>query len=290
MRLALVISAIMFAAILQSSLAGQAGNKRQQAGPHNIEAANGEQNSPHQSPPSTEQSNPASSTTRPNNSGTQEDDRATRDKITFFTGVLALLAVLQFGAMVAQFIAMHKQAHYMRRGLFVAVRSARAAKKSAAAALLNAQAVINAERARLAVDLELAPLFGNVLFGQGEMVAHFTVKCTNIGKTSAWVYRILADFRSVEIIPQKPTPPDAFDIHATPRNLRVDEAFSESFSLRCIEGYDIHKQLLIHGAVEFRDVYEKIGYCNFGYTVSPDGKALYRIDYPFAYNCNTYED
>ena len=46
MRLALVISAIMFAAILQSSLAGQAGNKRQQAGPHNIEAANGEQNSP----------------------------------------------------------------------------------------------------------------------------------------------------------------------------------------------------------------------------------------------------
>src|ERR1035438_6553917 len=79
-------------------------------------------------------------------------------------------------------------------------RSARAAKKSAAAALLNAQAVINAERARLAVDLELAPLFGNVLFGQGEMVAHFTVKCTNIGKTSAWVYRILADFRSVEII------------------------------------------------------------------------------------------
>jgi hypothetical protein len=63
--------------------------------------------------------------------------------------------------------------------------------QAADAALLNARAVIGAECARLAIDIELSQLLGNVEFKDSGSVAHFIVTCRNCGKTPAWIYEML---------------------------------------------------------------------------------------------------
>jgi hypothetical protein len=103
------------------------------------------------------------------NPSKQESKKSPTDWwLTAFTGALVLVAVLQF-------LAMHRQAGYMRRGLIVSIRSARAAKRSADAAIRNTEALKNAERAH--VDIDFIPT------EEGSTLYHF--KATNFGKSHA---------------------------------------------------------------------------------------------------------
>jgi hypothetical protein len=89
--------------------------------------------------------------------------------LTIFTGALVVVAILQF-------FAMRRQASFMRRGLPIAIKSARAARqnaratfKAANAAKDSADAVMNSERAWVIVDLEWPSgrdqgLIGNTCF------------------------------------------------------------------------------------------------------------------------------
>lgn len=71
---------------------------------------------------------------------TRQDNKTPDSRIVRFTGWLAVLAFLQFGAMAAQYCAMRKQGEFMRRGLLINIRSARAANTSAHASKISATA------------------------------------------------------------------------------------------------------------------------------------------------------
>lgn len=164
------------------------------------------------------------------------------------------------------------------------------ARESADAALLNARAVINAERARLAVELKLSPFLGNVTVREDKMIAHINVRCTNIGRTPAWIFGVIADIQLVDIIPDAPFFSLQGEGKPTPQYLPVGDSISEQFSLLCEGAWTLDKDILIHGEAQFRDVYDKEGSSTFGYTLSPDLKNLYRVVDVAAYNRNTYED
>ena len=92
--------------------------------------------------------------------------------LTVFTGALVLVAVMQF-------IAMHRQANYMRDNLAIA-------KSTADAALLNAQAAVNAVRPWISVDIR----FTNPNY--------FIVTAKNSGNSPAEVWIAEGEFRFVK--------------------------------------------------------------------------------------------
>jgi hypothetical protein len=91
------------------------------------------------------QNKPDSSSAQKDSKGDQISDGSPLSNLllVIFTGVLAILAILQFWAM-------HRQAEYMRRGLQISVKQARIANRSALAA--KASAEIAAQSAKLAED------------------------------------------------------------------------------------------------------------------------------------------
>ncbi|MGB7131582.1 MAG: hypothetical protein WBD59_12275 [Candidatus Sulfotelmatobacter sp.] len=103
----------------------------------------------------------------------QEKQKSSTDFwLTVFTAALVGVAVLQF-------IAMHRQAEFMRHGLRISIRAARAASRAANAAAVNADALIDAERAWF--DLVTVPYPG---------INQVTVRVVNHGKQ----FGILNDF------------------------------------------------------------------------------------------------
>lgn len=173
-------------------------------------------------------------------------------------------------------------------------KQAEIAEKAADAALLNARAVINAERARLAIDVEMSPFLGDLAVRDGEMVANFNLTCINVGKTPAWIYDVVVDLQCLMVIPDYPKFSEAAEVHSKPRTLQPSErdpkGFSQAYSLLCKGEWGFDKQIVICGSVKFRDVFEKNGRSTFGYTIRADGKNVDRIDDLPAYNRNTYED
>jgi hypothetical protein len=159
-------------------------------------------------------------------SSAHKGDAAPDNRIVWFTGVLAAVAILQLGAMAAQFTAMCKQSSYMQRGLPIAIRSARAANTSAHASKIaataslrgmelaaknyqvtkesvqaatigaeaakkSADALINSERAWVMVDIEWTPGYGTRLhetdFAGDHTHVAVRLTCRNEGRTPAWI-------------------------------------------------------------------------------------------------------
>jgi hypothetical protein len=164
-------------------------------------------------------------------------------------------------------------------------------RRSANAALLNARALMNTERARLAVDIELAK-HGGMIQGDQDFTVNFTVRCSNIGRTPAWIHEIMADVRMFYDLPYK-QPEFTADRaeHMHPRYLAAgDEPLVDTYSLGCANEYDPAQYVLIYGVVGFSDVYQKDGYCTFSYTIRPDRKGVDRVPDGAGYNRNTYEE
>ncbi len=100
----------------------------------------------------------------------------------------------------------------IRRQTKNAENTALAAQKSAEAALLNAQALINAERAWIVVTVENVPGFsGTVITGESgdgtrSTSARFRLKYTNEGRTISWIDEKLVCLRIVneDGLPKQP--------------------------------------------------------------------------------------
>jgi hypothetical protein len=155
-------------------------------------------------------------------------------------------------------------------------------KVAADAALLNAQAVINAERAWLMVDLDWVPACPKITLGsgseRGSAIRHYTsagvrFKYTNEGKTIAWIDEKLARFQIVKNLPAHPNPSDLELLDAEPEWLasKASGHLDETLQAEGQEGTgDIS---VIWGVIRYRDAFGKHE-TTFGFSVLPD----YRIE------------
>lgn len=161
--------------------------------------------------------------------------------------------------------------------LFVAYQTLATA-KSARAALLNAQAVITAERAWIMADLSwygdsLRIFEGTGTFWGGPMVEttdiqNIKLTCKNQGKTPAWVDRVhgqvdIVDSGSVMIDPILRK-----GHHGPMGPLGAGEEQSRSLELRC-EGHRRPGEFLsVYVVIEYRDIFGKKRETHLGYSVS----------------------
>jgi hypothetical protein len=210
MRLLLVVVAAL--AIQQSSqrptpTPAKPAYKPQQISRHETKDAQSDRDETNQATPSEHlRDAPPCCRTAVNGSNQQNNKSRSDSWITVFTGVLAAVAVLQLIAMVLQYIAMYRQADYMRRGLRIAIRSARSAQRAASAALLNARAVINAERPWMLIQIntnESATDENGIHLHLG-----FSVSFRNYGKTPSEIVAFENDINALRDISDLPSPPE----------------------------------------------------------------------------------
>jgi len=113
--------------------------------------------------------------------------------ITIFTGILAIVAGLQFWAM-------HRQAEYMRSGLMASIRASRAAQQAARAAKASAEALKNTEQAWLFVEDPILPKLVALedLDPMQQEEKYLLALCTvkNHGKTPA---KVIAQWTELQI-------------------------------------------------------------------------------------------
>lgn len=206
--------------LLHASLAqGQA--KKPQVSNGKTDSAQSEQRNANNAltpPPMQAQSNTTPSHQGTDSTRSHQDDKTSDGRIVKFTGALAVLAFLQFGAMAAQYCAMRKQAKYMRHGLKISIaatkaagRSAIAARDAASAADRNAQTALSslsayreAERAWLIDDIRFPdhiPRQSESNFGGILMVA-FVAK--NIGKNPVFIRIVQSRFHAANELPDHP--------------------------------------------------------------------------------------
>lgn len=148
------------------------------------------------------------------NQSAQDDQESSPDWITRFTGMLAIVALLQLIAMVAQAI-------YMRRALRDGKKVAEAAKESAEAATQSVESLKILNRARINIE---AIFFENVDDDKSET---FRVKCKirNSGATTGHIFRQLDSFfwratnRELPEQPPYPTGGDPKDFDIAPNQL-----------------------------------------------------------------------
>ena len=195
--------------------------------------------------------------------------------ITLFTGVLAVVAILQF-------IAMHRQANYMRDGLDATKKSAEAAGKAAEAAKRNAEALVNSERAWVLTDLVFsadlpapAPTKSRILYGASEGRETISIDicliCRNDGSTPAWITHKQMHFRNLSVLP---TSPDFSSVELfgdymdrTLEPITVGGEAKHRFTLECGGPSEAAKTQIVYGFVKYRDVFGPDRETRFAYTV-----------------------
>jgi hypothetical protein len=247
-------------------------------------------------PPTTDKlaaSPPAKSGT--SDSGSPQVDA--NERIARYTGVLAILAVFQFLTMGAQFWAMHRQQTYMRKGLGISIRSARAATHSAQAAKRSAEAtqiaaasarrsadtIINAERAWLMV--ELATSLGSEGYKFGDSYARIRLTFRNDGSTPAWVDNV----RSAAVVVERGSAPLDIDsagvVFTGPLPVGVNKQEIIDPTAVDIDGVlGLGECVIVYGIVAYRHPFGT-GATTFAYTSS--GGPWKRLEgYP-EYNNNT---
>lgn len=184
-----------------------------------------------------------------------------------------------------------------------AAQQSSAAKEAATAAFTNAQAVINSERAWVMVQIEWqvpslkGPMTTTTGFRNGEQVfeAHalIQVRCTNEGKSIAWIDEKRICFQVVEELPKQPN----FDL------LEILDVEPEwlapkgdgrwlSCTLAAASKDDVQNPVnlslpIIWGVVKYRDVFgQGQHHAVFGYRITPD-RRFERIAGLPDYNKNT---
>jgi hypothetical protein len=157
---------------------------KQTSGGESQESENGK-NGAEKAPTSAEQLQPAQRDGKTQNSSKKPGDPTPDQWVAWFTGALAVIAVLQFGAMAFQ-------ACYMRKGLRIAIETAQAAKNNAKAASEAAETaknqslvLVNSERAWV-VPTDIEPPNIHTAPGVGgDVFNSFTFDLINRGKTVA---------------------------------------------------------------------------------------------------------
>ena len=231
----------------------------------------------------------------------------THDWITIFTGALAVVAIFQF-------VAMWRQAKYMRDGL-------KSSQQTAEAALLNAKAIINAERAWISITPHLseikfyplreknAPIPENIV--DALPIAHvFPAKMVNVGKTPAKIEGSAIHYVRSTIHPSEWNAIPDYGVLSEYVHVafpsEVLTLTAELFPLTTlteaqINAIETQKEFLYaYGIVKYSDVYGNKHETRFGYIYQPQishlvmkdgvietlwtGEARFRIGGPPAYN------
>ena len=167
--------------------------------------------------------------------------------------------------------------------LFVAYQTLATA-KSAKAALLNAEAVIVAERAWVMADLGWHGDSPRIFNGTGTFwggptvetteIQNIRLTCKNQGKTPAWIDRVYAQVDIVDSTSVAIDPVLRGGDHGPMGPLGAGEEQSTSLELRC-EGHRRPDEFLsVYVVIEYQDIFGKKHETHIGYSIS--GNSLVR--------------
>lgn len=155
--------------------------------------------------------------------------------------------------------------------------------KAAKAALLNAQAVISAERAWVMAELncygDSFRIFeGTGTFWGGPMVETTEIQsikltCKNQGKSPAWIDQVYGQLDIVDSTSVSNDPILRRGHHGPMGPLGAGEAQSRSLELRCEGRRRSHEFLSIYVVIEYRDIFGKKHETHIGYSVSGNSLA-----------------
>jgi hypothetical protein len=179
------------------------------------------------------------------------------------------------------------------RTLRILKRQTKAAEDATKVALLNTQALINAERAWIMVDLEWpnSSKPTQTVSNSGEPITSvpFLLRCFNEGKTPCWVTGKRVCAQIVDTIPEKP---EMEKLPAMWTGLDPVKVGKEASFLQGAIGLSGHfrddQTLIIWGVVTYRDAFNENLETLWGYYCQPktSGPHLHRIR-ESAYNRNT---
>jgi hypothetical protein len=149
-------------------------------------------------------------------------------------------------------------------------------KVAADAALLNAQAVINAERAWVMVELQKLPGIGIRFLGDSTQrgphtSVRFRLAYTNEGKTVAWIDQKLACFQIGRDLPKQPNLDALQLLNAEPEWIgsKGTGHLDETLEAEGQEG--IGDISVIWGVIRYRDAFGKHE-TTFGFSICPDDR------------------
>jgi hypothetical protein len=150
--------------------------------------------------------------------------------------------------------------------------------KAAKAALLNAQAVITAERAWVMADLswygeslrivEETGTFGGGPTVETTEIENIKLTCKNQGKSPAWIDVVHGQIDIVDSTSVCIDPIMRNGNHGPMGPLGAGEEQSRSLELRCKGRIKPHEFLSVYVVIEYRDIFEKTHETHIGYSVS----------------------
>jgi hypothetical protein len=160
--------------------------------------------------------------------------------------------------------------------LFAVREQAKHTKDAARAALLNAQAVINAERAWILVDIANPhPETGNLFVegiqnGKDYFTLFVNLICRNEGRSLAWVTEKRIGMQCVDILPPEPDMSETELIEVEPIPIPPTQPSVIREQQVTAEGSKLPgKMTVIYGSVKYRDIFDKPRETIFGYRVTP---------------------
>jgi hypothetical protein len=245
---------------------------------------------------------PQQPTVPPQNSTPQSNKESSANGwIAVFTGALFIAALLQY-------LAMRKQAEYMRRGLLINIRALRSVRhqgrtmqnqlaqmeaaghqtdrlieqtaKNADAALKSAQAIINSERAWVLVDLEWPrPI---ITHGIDKFTIYCDIMCVNEGKTIAWLTeKRIGLFKGKEPFPNSPPLHETQLVQAGIEPIAGKKLFhdAEASHPGMLEAHTAEdgNLVVIFGTVTYQDIHGESHATTFGYRLNVERTRLIRL-------------
>ncbi len=287
----MVLLALIMAIAIQASRAPQEEQAAKSQGAPNTsttETTNATQKPSQPHPQATSTASHPPTHTNQSNGNSEEENVQVQRWIEIFTGVLAGVGVLQLVVMFLTWFIYRRQAHEMQRQRHEMVRQRaelsgqrtamesqleimqaqliqmknsgeqtdqiiEATKKNVDAALLNAQSVINAERAW--IDIDLSPVQAGA--------SHYAFRVTNHGKSPAFVTEWLLGRAywngNIGDIPV------GFTGHVTPERHPLDNLVPASWKPMSITNFDVRRYppgeegqiVTYHAHVCYRDIFSQ---------------------------------
>jgi hypothetical protein len=174
--------------------------------------------------------------------------------ITLFTGVLAVVAILQW-------LAMRKQSQHMRDGLVATNKAADAAKESA-------NALISAERAFLLTSLDWIPGYSSLSYdreGIGTTSARVRLCCINAGRTPGQILEGKAGMMILDALPKALDFTNAKERLAAKGPIRVGDSKLWEVTVQCDGIADPTHFTVVFGVIPYLDIFGKQREATFGF-------------------------
>ena len=151
-------------------------------------------------------------------------------------------------------------------------RTVNAARDNAQAAKLNAQALINSERAWVMADLRWRDRKRIIGLNTQKSLVDLDLFCENDGKTPAWITEARVRLELVDSVPPEPIfdprrDGDFLELRLIPMTVKGKQVFKVDCG--CDGGWNSGKTKMIYGFVRYRDVFESNRESRFGYTFTP---------------------